>query len=175
MNEASFDTSLADVIVAQHRAILAAIEPLFAPTPPRAEIHTLVSLLLAHLDAEDSLVYAQEPRGGALRHGSEEHALLRYAVVRLLDSGLDRDTFLARLRLLRDHLVHHFEQEESLLVPRVARRLGKRRGSLLAARVAAAVFGSADASRARRTRSAAVVAARATRAAALRGESRVRS
>jgi hypothetical protein len=73
------------------------------------------------------------------RHGGEEHVILRFALDRLCDTNLKRMDRVARLRVMRDLLVHHTERRECITLTLLESHLGEHASSDLARRFAASV------------------------------------
>ncbi len=115
-------TRLRDVVVAQHRRLLTAIDHAEFILDD-ASIRRVRTMVGAHLDAEERLVYPlSEPLNEASRYGHEEHAVLRFALERVgaAETSVERGT---RLRVLRDLVVHHMEREEWVTLQLLESRL----------------------------------------------------
>jgi hypothetical protein len=80
----------------------------------------LAALILAHLDVEDRLFNPAVPKH--LRNSGddlvfvEEHEVVRFMVDRALTCQAGSSLFEARLRVLKDVLFNHIEEEESELL-----------------------------------------------------------
>ena len=102
---------LREVVALQHRRLLNAIDRAETALDDTS-IRKMRKTVLAHLDAEETLVYPlSEKLIEGSRYGHEEHVLLRFALERIVEAenGTDRAT---RIRVLRDLFVHHCEREE---------------------------------------------------------------
>jgi hypothetical protein len=127
---------VSDVVVDQHRSVLFALDALGKHSLPAQKLVVAYRTLAAHMSAEQSVLHALELPAVTLRQGDEEHAVLQFAMDRLVvaSGSKDRATREARLRSFRDLAIHHFDHEErvvlpaleSIVGPRASRRLAKR-------------------------------------------------
>lgn len=128
--------SLKDVLAQQHRRVIELLDQT-EETPKSGILQSLADEIVGHTLAEEELVYPLSHRPhGAEEQALEEHAVLRYALERLLVAPPGNMTFEARVRMLRELLIHHCEQEERARIPPLEERMGARRSRALAARVA---------------------------------------
>jgi iron-sulfur cluster repair protein YtfE (RIC family) len=129
-------SSLKDVLEKQHRRVIDLLDQT-EEAPESNLLRALADEIVGHTLAEEELVYplSQRPHGSEER-ALEEHALLRYALERLLGARPGKPTFAARVRMLRELLIHHYEQEERARLPVLEKRIGSRRSHELAERVA---------------------------------------
>lgn len=98
----------------------------------------LANALVGHTLAEEELVYPiPVPAVGCQVQAAEEHAVVRYALHRLLSADPEDATFEARLRVLRELLVNHCDREERARLPAMERALGGQKSRQLARAVAA--------------------------------------
>lgn len=127
---------LTDILVHQHRRVI----DLLDRTQETPESHVLESLadeIVGHTVAEAELVYPMDlATAGSHAQALEEHAVLRFALERLLTARPDHVSFDARLRVLRELLVHHCDREERARLPHVEKKIGARRSRQLARQVA---------------------------------------
>lgn len=129
-------SSLKDVLEEQHRRVIELLDQT-EEAPESSLIQSLADEIVGHTLAEEELVYPLSYRShGAAEKALEEHALLRYALGRLLVARPGNVTFDARVRMLRELLIHHCEQEERARLPVLEKRMGARRSRALAERVA---------------------------------------
>jgi hypothetical protein len=125
-----------EVLVHQHRRVIALLDQ----TQENPKAHVLESLadeIVGHTFAEAQLVYPNRlVSRGSQAQALEEHAVLQFALQRLLAANPGNVAFEARLRALRELVVHHLEREERARLPHVERQIGVRRSRELAERVA---------------------------------------
>jgi hypothetical protein len=128
--------SLSDVLSSQHRQVFDLLDR--AEVAPRPSVlETLANALVGHTLAEEQLVYPLPvPAPGSHVQALEEHALVRYALHRLLAAEPGKATFGARLRVLRELLVNHCEREERARLPAIEKKLGPPKSRKLARAVA---------------------------------------
>lgn len=83
----------------------------------------LADMLAAHTAVEEELFYpaALEHLGPAsrIRESLEEHAVMDFALYRLVSVSVADETFSAKLATLKDVTMNHIEEEESELLPQV--------------------------------------------------------
>jgi hypothetical protein len=129
-------SSLKHVLEQQHRRVIALLDQA-EEAPKSSLLRALADEIVGHTLTEEELVYSlpHRPHGSEAR-ALEEHALLRYALERLLVARPGNLTFAARVRMLRELLIHHCEQEERARLPILEKRIGSKRSRELAARVA---------------------------------------
>lgn len=128
-------SSLKNVLEKQHRRVIELLDQT-EEAPQSRLLRTLADEIVGHTLAEEELVYSNSSRPtGSEERALEEHALLRYALERLLGARPGNLTFAARVRMLRELLIHHCEQEERARLPVLEKRIGSRRSRELAARV----------------------------------------
>ena len=129
-------SSLKNILEKQHRRVIDLLDQT-EEAPQSSLIRTLADEIVGHTLAEEELVYSLSDRPhGTEERALEEHALLRYALERLLVARPGNLTFDARVRMLRELLIHHCEQEERARIPILEKRIGSKRSRELAARVA---------------------------------------
>lgn len=128
-------STLKHTLEKQHRRVIDLLDQT-EESPETNVVRALADEIVGHTLAEEELVYplAHRPHGSEER-ALEEHALLRYALERLLLARPGNLTFEARIRMLRELLVHHCEQEERARLPILEKRMGERRSRELAVRV----------------------------------------
>ena len=122
---------ITDILANQHRRVIALLDEA-QETAESGAIRSLADEIAGHMLAEEELVY---PLRYAPLRAVEEHALLRYALERVLVANPEHLSFDARLRMLRDLLVHHCDREERAELPNLEKTLGARRSRHLAERV----------------------------------------
>lgn len=127
---------LRDVLERQHRRVIELLDRT-EEAPKSSLLRALADEIVGHTLTEEELVYPHSCRPhGAAERALEEHAVLRYALERLLVARPGNLTFDARVRMLRELLIHHCEQEERARLPILEKRMGSRRSRALAERVA---------------------------------------
>ncbi|MBX3225925.1 MAG: hypothetical protein KIT84_29885 [Labilithrix sp.] len=113
---------LRDVVVAQHRRILAVIDRAESAPEPAA-LRRVERALVAHLDAEEAVIHpVSEPLLETARYGHEAHVVLRFALDRICAAATPNERA-TRLRVLRDLFVHHTEREEWITLQLLESRL----------------------------------------------------
>lgn len=129
-------SSLKSVLENQHRRVIELLDQT-EEAPRSSLLQALADEIVGHTLAEEELVYPLSDRPhGCEERALEEHALLRYALERLLIAPPGNLTFAARVRMLRELLIHHCEQEERARIPVLEKRMGSKRSRELAVQVA---------------------------------------
>lgn len=124
-------TRFSEVVVHQHRRLIGLLDRI-EESPESEKVRALADEIVGHTLAEEELLDRENSARDV-----EEHALLRYALQRLLVARSKSPAFEARLRMLRELLVHHCELEERARLPLVERALGGRRSRALAEKLVA--------------------------------------
>ncbi len=84
--------------------------------------------LAVHAEIEEKLFYPeskQENTEELLRESVEEHLSMKRIVADLVESGPADEQFEARMKVLKEQVEHHVEEEEGELFPRVREALSK--------------------------------------------------
>lgn len=104
-----------DLLRQQHRQVEALFAQIEAGRP--ALLSELASLLAAHMTIEHEFLYpeARETDERAIAEAFEEHALAEVALKRALSTDPADEAFGARVRVLKDLVLHHVHGEESRL------------------------------------------------------------
>lgn len=128
-------TTLKNILEKQHRRVIDLLDQT-EQSPKSSIVRALADEIVGHTLTEEELVYPLPHRpNGSEERALEEHALLRFALERLLLARPGNVTFEARIRMLRELLIHHCEQEERARLPVLEKRIGSKRSRELAARV----------------------------------------
>lgn len=88
----------------------------------------IANQLAAHAEIEEKLFYPesrQEDTEELLRESVEEHLAMKRILADLLDTSPEDAQFDARMKVLKEQVAHHVEEEESELFPRVRKSLSK--------------------------------------------------
>jgi len=114
---------VSEVVIAHHHRLFASFDAV-AESLTTESIASLEKELERHLAVEDALVYPHlSDPWLSLRHGTEEHAVLTYAMDRVV-RGTSRERREARLRVARDLFVAHIEHEERVTLPTLELTIG---------------------------------------------------
>jgi hemerythrin superfamily protein len=108
----------------QHREVESLFEDLETGTGDRTEVlRALASRLAAHMRIEEEIFYPRirEVLPNIVLESLEEHTLAAFALKRLAAVGVDHESFAAKLKALKDVILHHVREEETDIFPRVAR------------------------------------------------------
>lgn len=101
----------------QHRNVEALFAKIEAGEPE--VLKDLASALAAHMAIEHEFLYpegrAVDP--DAIAEAFEEHAIAEVALKRALATDYDDDAFDARVKVLKELIEHHVEEEETKLFP----------------------------------------------------------
>jgi hemerythrin superfamily protein len=128
----------ADIIKKQHRAVEAIFKDI-ERGGRRDKLELLVATLgralMLHMTLEEELVYPtgrdvlSEP--DLVIEAQEEHHVAKLQLLRLLDTPPDHEAFHARLKVLKDLIMHHVKEEERKLLPRLSRELDRQDEQIL--------------------------------------------
>ena len=114
---------VSEVVIAHHHRLFTCFDAVSVSLTTES-IASLGEELERHLAVEDTLVYPQlSDPWLSLRHGTEEHAVLTYAMDRV-KRGSSRERREARLRVARDLFVAHVEHEERVTLPTLELTIG---------------------------------------------------
>jgi hemerythrin superfamily protein len=78
--------------------------------------------LAVHAEIEEKLFYPeakQERTEDLLRESVEEHLAVKRVLADILEEGTDDENFEARMKVLKEQVEHHVEEEEKELFPKV--------------------------------------------------------
>lgn len=84
--------------------------------------------LAMHAEIEEKLFYPeskQEATEELLRESVEEHLAVKRILVDLMEGGVDDEQFAARMKVLKEQVEHHVEEEEQDLFPKVRKSCSK--------------------------------------------------
>lgn len=121
---------IGDVLVAQHRLVLRLVDDLQRARAPRASFDAAARAVLAHLSVEEEVLSKPLEASGGRHLHEEEHATVRFALERVR-IRVPKLLAHARLRVLRELLIHHIEPEERVALPAIERRIGRSRSLVL--------------------------------------------
>lgn len=116
------------LLKADHRnveALFDAIEKLDgSPKRKRALVDKLVRELSIHSSIEEQIFYPEVKREiddakGTVLESLEEHRAVKWMLDAVDSSGEDDERWDAKIKVLRDTVMHHIEEEENVLFPRV--------------------------------------------------------
>jgi len=108
-----------DLLKQQHRNVEALFAKIEAGEP--ALLKDLASALAAHMTIEHEFLYP-EARGvdeDAVLEAFEEHSIAEVALKRALATDAEDESFDARVKVLKELIEHHVEEEEEELFPQV--------------------------------------------------------
>lgn len=123
---------VSDVVVAHHHRLFDSFDAVAEDLAPES-IAALEKEIGRHFAVEEELFHPRlDDPWLALRHVSEEHAVLTYAMERVAHGGSVEQRE-ARLRVARDMFVAHVELEERFVLPTLELTLGSSESRRLAA------------------------------------------
>ncbi len=124
---------LTELLKTQHQQVETLFEQLegAADKEARALVDELASTLVAHTAIEREIAYPalQEALGAQteIRRSLEEHALVEYAMQKLLRTAPGDESFHARTTVLRELFERHTREEEDDLIARADREIDQQR------------------------------------------------
>jgi hemerythrin superfamily protein len=119
-----------DLLESQHREVEALFAKLAkAPDRDKKEplFTKLADSLAIHASLEEHHFYPSvldKTTEELLLESLEEHLGVKRVLSDLLDTDVEDQTFEAKIKVLKDLVVHHVEEEERLLFPKVKKLLG---------------------------------------------------
>lgn len=119
-----------ELLTQQHRKVAAAFEAVAeAPKAERKAMFAEIELdLLGHMVIEEKIFYPTASERledeDLLAEAYEEHAIARFALGRVKESFRDDLTFKARVKVVKELIEHHVEEEESELFPQCEKKFG---------------------------------------------------
>ncbi|MES1176010.1 MAG: hemerythrin domain-containing protein [Myxococcales bacterium] len=113
-----------DLLKQQHRNVEALFAKIEAGEPEA--LKDLASALAAHMAIEHEFFYpeSREVDEDAVLEAFEEHSIAETALKRALATDADDESFDARIKVLKELIEHHVEEEEGELFPEVEKALG---------------------------------------------------
>ncbi len=84
--------------------------------------------LAIHAEIEEKLFYPESKQANTeeiLRESVEEHLAMKRIVADLIESGPDDEQFEAKMKVLKEQVEHHVDEEEKELFPKVRKDLSK--------------------------------------------------
>ncbi|MFC6083525.1 hemerythrin domain-containing protein [Sphaerisporangium aureirubrum] len=118
-----------DLIMADHRDVEMIFEKLKKQPEDRpALVAELAAKFVAHARAEETQVYPELVKAapgerGEVHHGVEEHHEAEELLAQLMDTDPDQREFLTVLEQLVKAVKHHVEEEESDILPAMAKAI----------------------------------------------------
>jgi hemerythrin superfamily protein len=114
-----------DLLKQQHRTVEALFAKIEAGEPEALKV--LASALAAHMAIEHEFFYpeARDVDEDAIAEAFEEHAIAEVALKRALATDPEDDAFDARVKVLKELIEHHVEEEEGELFPEVEAETSK--------------------------------------------------
>jgi hemerythrin superfamily protein len=116
------------LLTKQHRKVEGIFKKLERKHPDaEALLPELANDLAAHMAIEQELFYPaiNKVDESLVLESYEEHALAEVALKRLLATDPEDDAFKARVTALKELIMHHVEEEEKELFPKVKKALGE--------------------------------------------------
>jgi hemerythrin superfamily protein len=116
----------------QHRKVESLLEQLEKGSARPAALDELAKDLASHMAIEQNIFYpaVRESDPELIEESYEEHAVAELALKRLLGTSHRDPTFSAKVAALKAVVLHHMQQEEEQLFPRVDKALGDKLGAL---------------------------------------------
>lgn len=122
-----------DLIIDDHRRMERLLRSLRDTTADRDGLrHAIATVLVAHAEAEESIVYPKLRKRSAItghdkEHGEEEHAEGHEALLAVLElKGTDTDAFGDAVQELSNAIAHHLAEEEVSILSPAREELGAR-------------------------------------------------
>jgi len=110
----------------QHRKVEALFKKLEnGRSDPRPVLEELANSLAAHMAIEQEIFYpkVKEVDPDVINESYEEHAVAELALKRLLMTGPEEESFMARVTTLKELIEHHVQEEEEELFPAVEKKV----------------------------------------------------
>jgi Hemerythrin HHE cation binding domain len=125
-----------DLLKQQHRNVEALFAKIEAGEPKA--LKDLASALAAHMTIEHEFFYpeARDVDEDEILEAFEEHSLAEVALKRALATDPEDDSFDARVKVLKELIEHHVEEEEGELFPQVEKEIDNARLEALGAEMA---------------------------------------
>jgi hemerythrin superfamily protein len=122
-----------DLLKKQHRKVELILKRLeTAKSGQQAMVTDLATVLTAHLRIEEEIFYPVARRVGKQKNGSivlelsEEHAVVTLELERLMKSGVTDPMFKARVAVITELVMNHFNKEEEEVFPAIQKLVEKR-------------------------------------------------
>jgi hemerythrin superfamily protein len=123
------DMNAIKLLKQQHREVEALFKQLAkgkSAGPRRKAFEKIADALAVHATIEEKYFYPsvrQRATEGILLESLEEHLAIKRVIADLLDLDASDATFDAKIKVLKDEVEHHVEEEEGGLFPKVAKLL----------------------------------------------------
>lgn len=111
-----------ELLEQQHREVEQIFDMLHKDEGDRAQnLRELASKLAAHMRIEEEIFYprAREVAEDQILESLEEHTLAAFALKRIAEIDPEHESFPAKLKALKDLVLHHVEEEENEVFPRI--------------------------------------------------------
>jgi hemerythrin-like domain-containing protein len=115
-----------DLLEKQHRKVEGVLKKLEGGrSDAKPLLRELANDLVAHLTIEQEIFYpaAKEADEDLVLESYEEHSVAEVALMRLLATDLENESFRARVKVLKDLIEHHVREEEEYLFPEVKKAI----------------------------------------------------
>jgi hemerythrin superfamily protein len=122
-----------DLLKKQHREVEELFEE-FESAGERAQktrervCQEISDQLAVHAEIEEKLFYPeskQEDTEDLLRESVEEHLAVKRLLAEIMEGGTEDEQFDARMKVLKEQVEHHVEEEEQELFPKVRKSCSK--------------------------------------------------
>lgn len=116
-----------ELLEQQHREVEEIFDMLQKDEGDREEnLRELASKLAAHMRIEEEIFYprVREIAEDQILESLEEHTLAAFALKRIAEIDFEHESFSAKLKALKDLVLHHVEEEENEVFPRVEGAMG---------------------------------------------------
>jgi hemerythrin superfamily protein len=123
-----------ELLESQHRKVEALFKKLeSARSEPAPLLEELAGSLAAHMAIEQELFYprVKEIDDDLVNESLEEHSVAELALKRLLATDPEDEAFAARVTALKELILHHVEEEEKELFPKVEKAVDEEELSAL--------------------------------------------
>ncbi len=84
--------------------------------------------LAVHAEIEEKLFYPEAKQDNTeeiLRESVEEHLAMKRLLTDIMEGGVDDEQFMARMKVLKEQVEHHVDEEEKELFPKVRKSCSK--------------------------------------------------
>jgi hypothetical protein len=124
-----------ELLEKQHRKVEQLLNKLEAGrADPETTLQELAQNLAGHMAIEQEIFYpaARAAAPDVVAECYEEHAIAELALNRLVHTAPDGEAFHARVKSLKELVLHHVQEEEEQLLPQIDERMSEEESSRLA-------------------------------------------
>lgn len=124
----------------QHRKVEALFKQIEGARSRKEDLVTeLANDFAGHMKIEQEIFYprVRQLDEDLILESFEEHSIAEVALKRLLDTSPEEETFDARVTVLKELIMHHVEEEEKSLFPKVDKKLDAEESEQLASEMKA--------------------------------------